>query len=110
VQTDINVKASEATETATTLFEERGPQLVWAFVQPTACVEHGWVMCSAKRIVAEVDSKLLKGLWPCGPGAMDVPVDGIVVDADTSEFVCACVRMVMGGNLQLKFYLTVKFI
>jgi hypothetical protein len=57
------------------------------------------VMYTAKRILAEVDSKRLKGLWPCGPTAMDVPVDGIVVDADTSEFVCACVRMVMGGNL-----------
>jgi hypothetical protein len=31
---------------------------------------------------------------------MDVPVDGIVVDGDTGEFVCACVRMVMGGNLR----------
>jgi hypothetical protein len=41
VQADINVKASEATETTATLFEERGPQLVWASVQPTACVEHG---------------------------------------------------------------------
>jgi hypothetical protein len=44
VQADINVKASEATEIAATLFEERGPQLVRASVQPTTCVEHGWVM------------------------------------------------------------------
>ena len=56
-------------------------------------------MYTAKRILAQVDSKRLKGLWPCGPAAMDVPVDGIVVDVDTGEFVCACVRMVMGGNL-----------
>ena len=99
MQADINVKASEATETAAALFEERGPQLVRASVQPTACVEHGWVMYTAKRILAEVDSKRLKGLWPCGPDAMDVPVGGIVIDDDTGEFVCARVRKVMGGNL-----------
>ena len=57
------------------------------------------MMYTAKRILAEVDSKRLKGLWPCGPDAMDVPVGGIVIDDDTGEFVCACVRKVMGGNL-----------
>ena len=99
VQDDVNMKASQATETAVALFEARGPQLVRASLQPAACVEHGWVMYSAKRILTEVDGKRLKGLWPCGIAAMDVPVDGIVVDVDTGEFVCARVRMVMGGNL-----------
>jgi hypothetical protein len=99
VQADVNAKAATAAETATTLFEERGPELVLASVQPKACAESGWEKYTTKRILAEVDSKHLKGMFCCGPAAMDVPVGAIVVDADSGEFTCARVRVDMGGNV-----------
>ena len=99
VQADVDAKAAAAAAAAATLFEARGPELVRAAVQPTACVERGWVMYLAKRILPADEGKHLKGLFGCGPTPMDVPVGAIVVDADTGEFICARVRAAMGGNL-----------
>ena len=99
MQADVNAKVAAANQFGATLFEERGLELVRAAVQPLACVECGWEKYTAKRILLEVDGKHLKGLFGCGPTPMNVPVGAIVVDADTDEFICAHVRVGMGGNV-----------
>ena len=63
MQADVDAKAAAAAVNATTLFEARGPELVWEAVQPTACVERGWVMYLAKRILPADEGKHLKGLF-----------------------------------------------